>query len=420
MRVSIYKSGIKGSVKAPPSKSYTIRGLVCAALANGKSEILNPLTSDDTEACQDVLRQVGIRIKQGKNSWEINGGKFEKPQADLFCRESAAALRFMTAISSVIPGQCRLTAAPSLARRPIRPLIGALEQLGVDCRYQDSDSSVIVNGANLKGGTADLPGNISSQFVSSLLFISPFAEEGIIIELTTTLESRPFVLMTIECLKSFGIKVNYSEDMREFRIEKQSYKPTEYMVEGDWSSASYLLALGALSGEAEVGNLNPESAQGDKAILDILRDMGASVSVSGKSIMIRISKLKSIKTNLADCIDLLPTVAVLAATADGTSELTGIERARLKESDRPSALKEGLERMGVKVVEEKNKMIVTGSQLKGSVIDTRGDHRIAMAFSLLGTVAGETIIENAECVSKTYPEYWDALKKIGGEVKIDE
>ena len=419
MRASIYQSEIKGKVAAPSSKSYTIRGLVCAALARGESEIMSPLGSDDTEAAIEVLNKVGIRVVQGKNSWLVSGGNFREPNTDLSCRESAATLRFMTAISSLIPGKCRLTSAPSLSQRPIKPLVQALRQLGVDCSYQEKEACVIVNGGGLRGGVTELPGNISSQFVSALLFISPFAEEGISIRLTTPLESQPFVLMTLKCLKAFGIKVKFSKDLREFETSRQTYTPTKYTVEGDWSSASYLLALGALCGEVEVENLNLESLQGDRAILDFLKDMGVSVTIGRNSATVRRSRLRAMKADLADCIDLLPTVAVLAAAADGVSEFTGIERARLKESNRVSALREGLEGMGIKVIEESDRLTITGSPVKGSVIDSQGDHRIAMAFSLLGSSVGGTVIDDAECVSKTYPEFWDILKSIGGKVKID-
>ena len=416
MKVSIYKSEVKGKVIAPPSKSYTIRGLMCAALAKGKSEIIHPLSSDDTEAALNVLSQVGIRVHLKGYLWQVSGGDFCEPDTDLFCGESAATLRFMTAICSLIPGKCRLTAAPSLARRPVKPLVQALRQLGVDCLYRGEEASVVVNGGRLRGGVIELPGDISSQFVSALLFISPCAEEGVTIRLTTLLESKPFVLMTLNCLRRFGIEVKASEDLREFEIFKQTYRPAKYWVEGDWSSASYFLALGAVCGEVEVKNLNPESLQGDKMILDFLRDMGARVKVNKNSVTVRKSRLSAIRADLSNCIDLLPTMAVLAAVADGESEFVGIERARIKESNRVSALREGLDRMGIKVGEEGNKLTVTGSIPKGSVVDSKGDHRIAMAFSVLGSVVGETIIDGAECVSKTFPQFWDELKSIGGKV----
>ncbi|MFC1918714.1 3-phosphoshikimate 1-carboxyvinyltransferase [Chloroflexota bacterium] len=419
MRASICKSELAGKVVAPSSKSYTIRGLMCAALSRGGSKIINPLGSDDTEASLDVLSKVGIRVLQSKDSWEVTGGDFCEPDSALFCRESAATLRFMTAVCALVPGKCCLTSAPSLAARPVEPLVQALGQLGVYCRYQNTEGNLLVEGGNLRGGTTELPGDISSQFVSALLLISPFAEEGVIIRLTTPLESQSYVLMTLDCLKKFGIRVHSSEDLREFETSRQTYKPVTYQVEGDWSSASYLLALGALCGGVEVDNLNPESLQGDKVILDFLKDMGASVTIGENSVRVRKARLKAIKANLVDSIDLLPTMAVLAAAAEGVSEFNGIERARLKESNRVSALREGLEGMGIKVLEEKNRLTVTGSPARGAVMDTRGDHRIAMAFSLLGLVVGGTVIDNAECVSKTYPDFWDTVKSIGGKVNID-
>jgi 3-phosphoshikimate 1-carboxyvinyltransferase len=225
--------------------------------------------------------------------------------------------------------------------------------------------------------------------------------------------------MTLDCLEKFGIKVDCSKDLTEFEVSKQEYKPTKYRVEGDWSSASYFLALGALSGEVEVENLNPESWQGDKIILNFLKDMGASVKTGKKSVAVSGSRLSAIRADLSDCIDLLPTMATLSALADGVSQLVGIERGRIKESNRVSAVREGLEKMGIKVQEERNRLTITGSTPQGSVIDSRGDHRIAMAFSILGSVVGETVIKDAECVSKTFPQFWEILKSIGGEVKID-
>ena len=418
MKASISKSETRGRVRAPSSKSYTIRGLACAALAKGRSEIIHPLSSDDTEAALNVLSQIGIRVYQGKDSWQVIGGDFHNPDVDLFCGESATTLRFMAAICSLVPGECKLCPGSSLSKRPINSLVQALRQLGVNCFCRDGTASVIVEGGRLKGGIAKLPGNVSSQFISALLLISPFAEEGVKIRLTTPLESKPFVLMTLDCLGRFGIKVRFSEALEEFEVSKQIYKPAKYSVEGDWSSASYLLALGALSGEVEVENLTPESLQGDVAILNFLRDMGAIVEVNGNSARVRRSRLNAIRADLSDCIDLLPTMAVLAAAADGVSEFVGIERARLKESDRLSALREGLGRMNIEVTEERNRLTITGAKPIGSVIDTRGDHRIAMAFGILGSVIGGMVIDDAECVAKAFPNFWDVIKRVGSKVSI--
>ena len=191
-------------------------------------------------------------------------------------------------------------------------------------------------------------------------------------------------------------------------------------MEGDWSSTSYFLALGALSEGITVNNLKADSLQGDKIMINFLQDMGASVAINNNSVTVKGGDLKAIHADLTDCIDLLPTMAVLAAVSDGTSELTGIERARIKESNRVAAVKEGLERMGIDANEEQNKLTIADSRLKGTVIDSKGDHRVAMAFSILGLAIGDTVINGAECVSKTYPAFWSELKNIGGEVTIHE
>ena len=419
MKASIHKSEVKGKVTAPSSKSYTIRALMCAALAQGESEIVNPLTSDDTQVASNVLGQVGVHIQQNKDSWLVSGGDFHQPDTDLFCGESAATLRFMTAICSLIPGRCKLVTGPSLAKRPVKPLAQALQQLGVNGSSKGEVAPVIIDGGTLKGGIAELPGNISSQFVSALLLVAPLAEEGIEIRLTTPLESKPFVLMTLECLEKFGVKVESSPDLREFKVSKQNYTPARYEVEGDWSSASYFLALGALLGEVEVTNLNPKSHQGDRVILDFLREMGAQIETSDSSVIVRKSRLRAIRADLSDCIDLLPTMAVLAGVAEGMSDFVGISRARIKESNRVLAVKEWLERMGIKAIEARDRLTIIGSSPRGWVIDPKDDHRIAMAFSILGSVAGDTVINNAECVAKTYPDFWDVLRSIGGRVVIN-
>ena len=413
MKISVCKSEAKDRVRAPSSKSYVIRGLMCAALAKGESEIINPLSSDDTDAALNVLRQVGVHVRRKENLWLVTGGSFHQPGSDLFCSDSAATLRFMSALCSLIPGRCRLIVGPSLSRRPVKPLVQALRQLGVNASCQGEVAPVVVTGGSLNGGVAELPGDISSQFISALLFIAPLAEDDVTIRLTTPLESKPYIMMTLDCLEKFGIQVKSSPDLMEFKVSRQTYKPTKYQVEGDWSSASYLLALGAISGEVAVENLNSQSLQGDKVILNFLKDMGAWVDINGDLITVRKSNLKAIQADLSDCIDLLPTMVILAAVADGVSQFDGISRARLKESNRVSSLREGLERMSIEVIEESNRLTVTGSQPKGAVIDSKGDHRIAMAFGILGSVTGEIVIEQAECVTKTFPDFWGILQSIG-------
>lgn len=430
-------------MSVPSSKSLTIRGLMCAALSKGTSEIVHPLVSEDTNAAADVLGQIGVSVKKENDLWRVTGGSLRRPAKDLFCGESATTLRFMMAICALIPGRHRLVGGPSLSKRPVKSLVEAMKKLGINGSMEGKTTPpVTIEGGTLKGDTTELPGNISSQFISALLLIAPFARQEMSIKLTTPMTSRPYVLMTLWCLKQFGINVQTSFD--KFVVRRQRYQPTRLMVEGDWSSASYFLALGAVSGEIEVGNLSTASLQGDRVILDFLRNMGALVRISGDSITVSRGDLRAIHADLSDCIDLLPTVAVLAALAKGKSEFTGIERARIKESNRVTAVKENLQKLGINVAEDRDRLIITGlktpkpveeSKMEEEskegkkaddaaetarppvVIDSYSDHRIAMAFGVLGAAIGGVTIPGAECVAKTFPTFWEMLEKVGVKVE---
>jgi 3-phosphoshikimate 1-carboxyvinyltransferase len=419
MKAHISKSTIRGTIKVPSSKSYTLRALMCAALAAGTSEIFSPLDADDTAAASAVLAKTGVGIIRQAGCWQITGGNLHKPDGELFCGDSAATLRFMTAMCAAIPGNCRLTAGKYLSKRPVGDLVEALRHLGVKISSCNGFPPVEVTGNTLTGGNTVMRGDVSSQYVSALLLAAPLAEKPVNILLTTNLDSRPYVAMTLECMNQFGIEIAAAEDMRLFTVIPQKYRPAKYVIEGDWSSASYFLASGAVLGKITVSNLNPRSLQGDKTLMGFLVSMGAGVDINGYDITVKKEKLQAIKVDMEDCIDLLPTMAVLAALANGTSEFTGIGRARLKESDRVAAMCEGLARMGINVSGEEDRMVIEGSIPRGSVIDSKADHRIAMAFSILGLVTGNTTIEGAECVNKTFPGFWEMLRSVGGEVTIE-
>lgn len=448
MRVTIGRSIIKGSVAVPSSKSMTIRALACAALSAGESEIITPLISDDTVAAIDVLVKLGTVIRREGDVLKINGGKFRIYGGDLNCGESATTLRFMTALCSLIPGRHRLVGGPLLSRRPIGTLVDALVKLGVKASCEKSGMlPVIVEGGAFKGGITEIAGNVSSQFISALLLISPFAPKAVSIKLTTPLTSKPYILMTLWCLKQFGIDVHREANM--FIVLRQRYQPTNIKIEGDWSSASYFLALGATSEEGVlVQNLNTTSLQGDRIIIDLLRSMGARIKTTGNSVFVSHGQLKAIRADFSDCIDLLPTLVVLAAIAKGASDFTGIQRARLKESNRVTAIKESLVKLGIPVYEEENRLKITGidafrktddegvddtlddapsaeeffksASQEPAVLRSHDDHRVAMAFAVLGAALGNIAISGAECVTKTYPDFWKEFQKIGGEISINE
>ncbi len=416
MKASVFKSTVNGRVVAPPSKSYTIRALMAAALAPGESFIGRPLGADDTRAAADVLGGVGIRIEKEKDGWRVRGGTLTKAEGPLFCRDSAATLRFMTALAALIPGVTRLTMGPSLAQRPIQPLLDALTRLGVQCKQEGDRVSVL--GGTVTKDRVEIPGDISSQYVSALLLLAPRLPNGLTITLTTPPRSRPYLEMTLETLRHFGIHVMAAPELNEFRVAPQDYQPADYQVEGDWSQASYLLALGALAGEVLVTNLNAESLQGDRQILNLLLKFGAHFTLRRASVLVTQSRLHAITADLSDAIDLLPTLAVLAAVAAGQSDFTGIARARLKESNRVAALKEELSKIGIRVIEEEDRLSIIGGFPRGAVLDAHGDHRLAMAFGVLGAAVGRVTVLGAESVSKTYPDYWRVLQQCGVKVVL--
>ncbi len=415
MKITVFKSDVKGTIIAPSSKSLTIRALMCAAMSKGTSEIMRSLVSEDTDAAAAVLRQMDLTIRKEEGVWRVSGGNLQASSYDLFCGESAATLRFMTAVCALVPGRHRLVGGPSLSKRPVGTLVEALKKLGLNVSTESDDTPpVIIDGGAIKGEVTELPGDISSQFVSALLLIAPFTPREMTIGLTSPLTSKPYVEMTLWCLKQFGINVNASSD--KFVVRRQVYRPTRLMIEGDWSSAACFLALGAACGEASVSNLMADSFQGDRVILDYLRKMGANIWVAKDSINAYQRKLHAIPAYLEDCIDLLPIMAVLAALAEGTSEFTGIERARAKESDRVKAVAENLKRLGVEVAVAPDRLLITGpveTPRKPVVLNSYGDHRIAMAFGVLGAAIGGVTIDGVESVAKTFPTFWEMMRKVG-------
>jgi 3-phosphoshikimate 1-carboxyvinyltransferase len=364
-----------------------------------------------------VLTQLGVNIHGETDAWIITGGNLKKPDEILYCGESGTTLRLLTAICALVEGDCTLTGGPSLSGRPMEPLMGALRQLGVDCESTDGYPPVVVKGKGIvSNGTVEIRGDISSQFVSALLLLSPRGD-GTTIRITTTLESKPYVLMTMDTQRAFGVEVEASKDMRTFRIKSQHYTPADMVVEGDWSSAAFVLACGALTGEVVVRNLNPKSHQADRVISDILEVMGADVRWDGNSLTVKSSKLSPIEWDLSNSPDLFPIVASLSATADGTSTLSGLGRLRFKESDRIASVTENLARMGVKFKIIDDTVKIVGGMPRGAVLDPHHDHRIAMAMAVLGTIAvGETTILDAGCVAKSYPGFWEDLRLIGVEL----
>lgn len=417
MKLKLEKSEIDGSIFPPPSKSLTHRALVCAGLAEGKSKIVSPLLCDDTEATCETLTRLGVTIVGDREDyWQVQGGRLEETSEYLFCRESGTTLRFMTAVCATIRGRSVLTSRPHLSRRPIQPLLDALRELGAECTKTGDLGPIVIHGG-LKGGYATLPGDVSSQFLSALLLASPLAENPVDLSLKTPLKSAPYVAMTIEVQRSFGVDVESSEGMDHFRVSGEEYAPSTIEVERDWSSAAYLLALGALAGRLTVHGMKMKSLQADTRIVEILQRMGADVATQADRVSVERSRLSSIDYDVSDCPDIFPALSVLCAFAEGVSEIAGVSRLRMKESDRLAEMSCGLLKAGVKVDLEGDRLLIEGTKPKGVLLHCGNDHRIAMAYALLGLATGGTILENADCVCKSYPRFWTDLKTVGASLE---
>jgi 3-phosphoshikimate 1-carboxyvinyltransferase len=417
MNITVQRSTCKGETNAPSSKSMTHRALVLGALANGKTIINTPLKSEDTVVTKKVLKDLKVKLISNEN-WTIFGGQLNAPETKLYCGESGTTLRFITAVAALIDGECILTGDASLKKRPIEALIQALNQLGIKATSTKGQLPVTVKGdGKIPGGNISIPGNISSQFISALLLVSPLADNPVSIEISTPLESEPYVDMTIDAMRYFGVNPISSEDYRSFTTPLKSYRPTTFNVEGDWSSAAFLIAIGVLSGNVIIKNLNMNSKQADRKIIKIIELMEGNLELKKNAVRASKSKLYSIEYDLRNCPDLFPIISALCSKARGESKLTGLKRLRIKESDRLQSMIIGLKRMGVKISRERESLIIRGGALKGASIDPYNDHRIAMSFGVLGTIAdGETAIRNAECVSKSYPEFWNHMKKLGARL----
>ena len=427
MDVTLTPSSVGGRVRAPPSKSYTHRAVLAAGYGEGAT-VRNPLVSADTRATMGAVEAYGGGTDLSEDGSELTvegfAGDPGVPADVIDCGNSGTTMRLVTGTAGLVDGTTVLTGDGSLRSRPQGPLLDALEQLGASARStRDNGQAPLVVDGPIAGGTASIPGDVSSQFVTALLMAGAVTEEGITVDLETELKSAPYVDITIELLEAFGVEA--SETDEGYHVAGgQSYDPGgAYDVPGDFSSMSYLLAAGALAGEdpVVVEGAQP-SAQGDSAIVEILERMGADIDWDRDAGEITVSKsaLSGVEVSVADTPDLLPTIAVLGAAADGTTTIVDCEHVRYKETDRVTAMAESLESMGATVLEERDRLTVRGegTDLRGATLPGRDDHRIIMALALAGLVAeGETTVTGAEDVDVSFPGFFDVLAGMGADVK---
>ncbi|MGB8232819.1 MAG: 3-phosphoshikimate 1-carboxyvinyltransferase [Methanobacterium sp.] len=415
---------IDGTVKAPPSKSYTHRAFIIASMAEGVSIIKDPLYSEDTLASLNSCIALGSHVKNHKTYCEIIGvhGKPKTPKNVLDLKNSGTTLRIITSVASLTDGYTVLTGDKSLRSRPMQNLLDALIPLGVSAfsTRNNGKPPIIIRGG-FKGGKTCINGNVSSQYISSILMAAPYAETNVDLHIKGDFISKPYVDMTLDIMKKFKVDVNYDRAGKSFHIEPQIYRSRDYSVEGDYSSASYLIAAAAsLNSDLTIQNLPNNSKQGDKQILEIVKDMGSEVKVKNNEVKIQGQGiLKGIEVNLQNAPDLLPTVAALGAMAEGTTTIKGVEHARFKETDRIHTCATELSKLGVSVTEKSDGLIIRGG-VHGGVVNSHMDHRIAMAFYIIGLKVGNLIIEDASVYNISFPNFPEIIQKLTMEMNHEK
>jgi 3-phosphoshikimate 1-carboxyvinyltransferase len=415
-----------GTVKAPPSKSFTHRAIIAASLSEGRSTIENALFCDDTSATLEACRMLGGRIVQNKKGiLEINGRSRPLTPNDVInCRDSASTMRFLAPVCALADGISVLTGGESLRQRPMEPILTALVHLGVLCYSAKGDGRppFVVFGGGIPGGKAVIPGDISSQFVSGLLFASPLGKNDTDIVLSTPLESKPYVEMTLDILRKHGLKFEVKPSYGRFHVScQQTYSPSDHVVEGDFASAAFLLAAAAITNSnLRILGLRSDSVQGDRAIVHLLKETGVQIRIGKGFVEVQGIKneLEAINIDLKDNPDLIPVMTVVSCFAHGKSLIRGVNRLRFKESDRETALLEELTKMGGRIKSTEEGIEVKGvKSLRGAELDSHGDHRIAMACVVAGLkAAGTTTVKGVECINKSYPDFVRDIVSLGAEV----
>lgn len=419
MQVTISPGAISGTVTANPSKSAMQRAVAAALLSNGTSIIRNPGLSNDCLAALDVAGKLGAVIKRHEDNIEITSkGVFPVAEnKEINCGESGLGIRMFTPIAALSDQAITINGHGSLTTRPMDFFEEVLPQLDVKCKTREGKLPLNIQGP-LKAKDITIDGSLSSQFLTGLLMAYGAVAEDVTITVKD-LKSKPYIALTLQLMEQFGVQVK-EERFEKFHFGKhQAYKAGEYTVEGDWSGAAFLLVAAAVAGKAEVHHLNTQSAQSDKAILEALEKAGAGLLPGVFTVIVQKNKLQAFDFDATDCPDLFPPLVALAANCEGTTKIIGVNRLAHKESDRGKTLQEEFGKMGIAIDLHGDEMLVHGGTgIKGAVVSSHNDHRIAMACAVAALTAdGPVTIEDAEAINKSYPEFYEHLEKIGGIVK---
>jgi len=409
---------LKGNIVVPPSKSLGHRGIIAAALSSGISKLDNIQLSKDIEATIDIMKELGAIINIENDSLLIDGRNifsYEK-SFDLKCNESGSTLRFLIPLALTKRGDYIFHGEGKLVTRPLDSYYEIFNEKGIEYSTTEGVLPLKVSG-KLTSGTYRVRGNISSQFITGLLYSLPLLEGNSEIEVTTKLESKGYIDLTLQVLKDFGIQIA-NNNYKEFSIKgPQRYHSRNYYIEGDYSQGAFFLVAGALGSSITCSGLNKSSLQGDKIILDILTAMGCTIEENDEGIRVNHSRTKGIEIDASNCPDLVPILAVLASLSKGETRIINAKRLRIKECDRLHAITTELNKLGANIIELEDSLIISGvNVLKGGEVNSHNDHRIVMALAMAATRAtGQVIINNHSAVEKSYPNFFKDYFKLGGE-----
>lgn len=410
-------SPVEATVDIPGSKSYTNRALFMAAMTPHAVEIVRPLISEDTEAMLNCLGALGVQCVRTYSGFRVGDNTQLSPHCtyDLDAHISGTTIRFILALSCVMPGIKVVHGHEPLNKRPIKDLVDGLRQLGADIQYVDREGfpPLKVSSSHLRQGVIRMSGAVSSQYLSAILMVAPLVGE-VVIEVEGEQISKPYIDMTIASMKQFGVIVE-NENYKTYRVQTgQMYSAREYVVEADVSSASYFAAIAALTkSRITLAHMNPNSLQADMGFFRILERMGADLSYGDDSITVAGHGVKALEVDMEDCPDQAQTLAVLAAFAKGKTVISGVRSLRVKETERVKAVEAELAKMGVKTESTSDVLTIYGGNPEPAVIDTYGDHRMAMSFAVAGTLLPGMRINNPEVVGKTFPDFWEKMQEIG-------
>lgn len=414
-------SRLKAAVRVPGSKSYTQRALVIASLAEGKSLLQGPLISEDTEYLTDALRVLGAEVLSTGEDLMVTGtgGRLAPPRKPIFLGNNGTGTRFLLSVVSLGNGDYHLTGSPRLCQRPMKPLLDALRSLGgtSTCEGREGYLPLTIHAQGIRGGRATFAGVESSQYISSLLISAPYARKDVEIEVKGFTASRPYITMTMEVMRRFGVSVEREAGNGYVLRRGQQYRGTSYSVEGDASSASYFFLAAALCrGTVRVSPMSRETLQGDGGFLRILEELGCAVSSGDSWVEVEGRPLPPGDRvfDMGDMPDMVPTLAVLSAIRPGRTVIRNAAHLRIKESNRLEALARELAKTGVRAEEREDGLMIEGGNRRGAEIETYNDHRIAMSFAILGLAVPGMTIQDGSCVGKSFPGFWEELGKLYG------